>query len=372
MVRACLVRPVEAARRKPRLDLGSLCRIGHDGAGYAAGMAVLLYTDERFLEHDTGPYHPERPARLGAALEGLVHHGLIDGLDLREARPATDSELELVHPSLYISALEEFCARGGGDLDPDTPVSVRSAEIARLAAGAGLDAIDQLAATGADSAFLAVRPPGHHATATRSMGFCLFNSAAVAAAALAAKGEKVAIVDFDAHHGNGTNDIFYDRDDVLYVSWHQSDLYPGTGKVYQWGSGAGLGWTLNMPMPATATGEHYRRSIEELVAPLIAAHGSTWLIVSAGFDAHRGDPLTDLGLSSGDFADLTSDLLQLFQPGRVLVFLEGGYDLTAVAESTAATVGALLGERVHPERPTSGGPGSDAISTAELLRKRLS
>ncbi len=335
-------------------------------------MTVLLYTDARFLEHDTGPYHPERPARLGAALEGLRQHGLSDGLEVVEPRPATNSELELVHPTGYILALEEFCARGGGDLDPDTPVSARSAEIARLAVGAGLDAIERLDRGSADSAFMVVRPPGHHASATRAMGFCLYNSAAVAAAALAARGERVAIIDFDAHHGNGTSDIFYRRDDVAYISWHQDHLYPGTGGLREWGAGAGLGWTLNMPMPATATGEHYRRSIEEIVAPLLSAHDSTWLIISAGFDSHHHDPLTDLGLSSGDFGDLTADLIQLVEPGRVLVYLEGGYDLTAVAESSAATVGALLGERLHPEKPTFGGPGSEAISTAEMLRRQLS
>lgn len=371
MVCANLTCPVKTTGPKPRLALGSPCRIGHSGARYAADMTVLLYTDDRFLEHDTGPYHPERPARLGAALEGLSHHGLDEALELRSPRPATDAELELVHPPSYIAALEQFCAKGGGDLDPDTPVSTRSAEIARLAAGAGLDAIEQLSAGGADSAFLMVRPPGHHATATRAMGFCLYNSAAIAGAVLADRGERVAIVDFDAHHGNGTNDIFYNRDDVLYVSWHQDHLYPGSGAVDQWGSGAGVGWTLNLPMPPTATGEHYRRSVEELVAPLMARHGSTWLIISAGFDAHRDDPLTDLGLTSGDFADITADLIQLVEPGRILVYLEGGYDLTAVAESTAATVGSLVGEHLHPEKPSAGGPGSEAISSAELLRRQL-
>jgi len=334
-------------------------------------MAVLLYTDERFQEHDTGPHHPERPARLTAAIEGLRRHGLEDALERREPRMATDAELQLVHPAGYVSGIDRFCVAGGGQLDGDTIVSTHSAEVARLATGAALAAVEALDAGEADAAFLAVRPPGHHATATRSMGFCLFNTAAVAAAALAERGERVLIVDVDAHHGNGTQDIFYDRDDVAYVSWHQHPLYPGSGRAREFGDGAGLGYTMNLPMPADATGDHYRRSIDELVAPLAATHGSTWLIISAGFDAHRRDPLTDLGLTSGDFADITADLSQLVDPGRRIVLLEGGYDLEAVADSTAATVAALLGDRLHPEAPTAGGPGEETITHVTELRAPL-
>jgi acetoin utilization deacetylase AcuC-like enzyme len=334
-------------------------------------MAVLLYSDERFEHHDTGAHHPERAARLPAVRTGLVRHGLMDGVTRVDPRAATDEELHLVHPERYVDSIDRFSAAGGGHLDPDTVVSAESAWIARLAAGAGLDAIERLDRGEADAAFMAVRPPGHHATATRAMGFCLFNHAAIAAANLAARGERVLVVDVDAHHGNGTQDIFYDRGDVAYVSWHQHPLYPGTGDAEQWGRGEGEGTTLNLPMPPDATGEHYRRSIEEIVAPFAERFEPTWLIISAGFDAHRADPLTDLGLTSGDFSDITTDLVQLAEPGRRLAFLEGGYDLEAVADSSAATVGALMGERVHPEAPTAGGPGSVVVDRVAEIRRRF-
>src|SRR6478609_2976658 len=177
-------------------------------------MTVLFSADLRFLEHDTGPFHPERPERLAAVIDGLTEHGLDEAVTKVPAvRSATDDELALVHPREFVAAIDRFCDAGGGHLDADTVVSAGSGHLARLASGAGLDAVDRLRAGEAEAAFLAMRPPGHHATRTRAMGFCLFNHVAVTAAALAASGERVAIVDFDAHHGNGTQDIFYDRDD---------------------------------------------------------------------------------------------------------------------------------------------------------------
>jgi len=286
------------------------------------------------------------------------------------ARAATEREIERVHTPTYVAALERFCRSGGGHLDADTAAGPASWDAALHAAGAGLTAIEALAAGDATAAFCAVRPPGHHALAARAMGFCLFNNVAVAAAALAEAGQRVLVVDYDAHHGNGTQDTFYYDRRVTYVSFHQSPLYPGTGSVLETGDGEGRGRTVNVPVPPGATGDVYRAAIEEVVAPLATEVGATWLLVSAGFDAHRSDPLTELALTSGDYADMTADLARLVEPGHVLAFLEGGYDLEALRDSTAAALVALAGDRLHPEAPSGGGPGRDSILAAELAHKR--
>jgi acetoin utilization deacetylase AcuC-like enzyme len=203
------------------------------------------------------------------------------------------------------------------------------------------------------------------------MGFCLFNNVAVTAAALAERGERVLIVDYDAHHGNGTQDVFWADGRVAYASFHQYPLYPGTGGAREVGAGEGHGTTINLPLPAGSTGDAFRAGVDEVLAPFAASFEPTWLLISAGFDAHRADPITDLGLSAGDFADLTASLVALVPPGRRIAFLEGGYDLEALAASAAACVGALVGERIVPEPPTSGGPGRDSITAAALVRREM-
>ena len=287
----------------------------------------------------------------------------------RGPRPQRSS-LGCTDPEL-VADIARIAAEGGGWLDADTAMNAASYDAALLAAGAGLSAVEALDAGEADSAFCAVRPPGHHATPTRAMGFCLFNNVAVTAAALAARGERVLVVDYDAHHGNGTQDVFWTDDRVAYASFHQYPLYPGTGALREVGAGAGRGTTINLPLPAGATGDAYRAGVDEVLAPFAATFEPTWLLISAGFDAHRADPITDLGLSAGDYADLTTDLLQLVPPGRRLVLLEGGYDLEALATSAAACVAAMVGERLVPEPPTSGGPGREAVAAAALVRTEL-
>jgi acetoin utilization deacetylase AcuC-like enzyme len=287
-----------------------------------------------------------------------------------DPRAATRAELETLHPAGYLDALQRFCEQGGGNIDADTVATSASWDAAILAAGAGLDAVERLDRGEAEAAFCAVRPPGHHATPTRAMGFCLLNNVAVTAAVLAARGERVVVVDWDAHHGNGTQDAFWADGRVLYVSLHEYPLYPYTGRLGDTGEGEGAGTTLNLPLPAGATGDVYLAAIDQVVAPAVERFGPDWLLVSAGFDAHRADPLTGLGLSSGDFADLTARVLQFSPPGRRILFLEGGYDLGALRTSTASCLGALAGIDHRGEPSTAGGPGGEIVRAAVNLRDR--
>ena len=328
---------------------------------------MLFATHPAYLEHLAGPRHPERPERLGAVLEGVRQADVADAVAPLEPVAAERADLERVHPMWYLERIEALCASGGGRLDPDTYASPGSYEAARLAAGAGLTAAGALRDGQGDAAFCAVRPPGHHASSTESMGFCMISNVAVVAAALADQGERVMVLDYDAHHGNGTQAVFYEDPRVLFVSYHQWPLYPGTGWFEETGAGAGAGTTINLPLPAGTTGDVYLRAFDEIVAPVAERVAPTWLIVSAGFDAHRDDPLTDMGLAAGDYAPLTARGLSLAPPGRRLVMLEGGYDLDALTNCAAAVMRELAGvsstthARVAAEAPTSDGPGHQMV-----------
>jgi len=302
---------------------------------------VLLYTHASCLAHDAGPGHPESPSRLHAVLEALSSDRF-SALDRIEAPRVLREQLARAHASqlietVFASAPDEGYAR----LDPDTAMSPASLEAAQRAAGAVCAAVDAMIDGEATRAFCAVRPPGHHATRDAAMGFCLFNNVAIGAAHALARGiERVAIVDFDVHHGNGTQDIFWDEPRVLYASTHQSPLYPGTGLRGETGAGN----ILNAPLPRGASGIEFRAAFDEIIQRL-RQFAPQLVMISAGFDAHRLDPLADLNLVADDYAWATQALVSIARNhamGRVISSLEGGYSLQALRESVAAHVAALM------------------------------
>lgn len=301
--------------------------------------ALPVYTHSACLAHDTGPGHAERPQRLGAVIDALRGVG---GLDWREAPRATRGQLLRVHAATLLDAVLETRPTARVQLDPDTVLSPDSAEAALRAAGAAVAAVDCVLGGDSSAAFCAVRPPGHHAMPAHAMGFCLFNSVAVAAAhALDRHGlSRVSVVDFDVHHGNGTQAIFEAEPRVQYVSSHQMPLYPDTGHPNE----RGVGNIFNAALPPGTGSRRFREVWSERLLPAIDAFAPQLLLVSAGFDAHWRDPLAQVQLDAEDFAWITAELRTLaarHAHGRIVSMLEGGYDLQALRECSVAHVAAL-------------------------------
>jgi len=303
---------------------------------------MLLLTHPSCLDHDPGEGHPESPERLRAVLEALDHDRFAV-LDRVEAPPASREHLLRVHaPAQVDRVFAAVPAAGTHYLDADTGLSPASLDAALRAAGALVGAVDAVLDEKATRAFCAVRPPGHHATRDTAMGFCLFNNVAVGAAHALARGvQRVAIVDFDVHHGNGTQDIFWNEPRVMYFSTHQSPLYPGTGER----SETGAGNIVNAPLTPLSGTKEFREVCNAVVLPALRAFKPELMLISAGFDAHKLDPLANLNLDADDYRWITEELVAIAREhgaGRVISTLEGGYSLTALRQSTAAHVGAML------------------------------
>ena len=308
-------------------------------------MTVLVYHPV-FLEHKTG-LHPECPERLAGVVAHLKEEGLWERCEVLAPRAAGEEELTWVHTPDYVERVRRTSAAGGGALDFETPLCARTFEAARHAVGAGFTACDAVSAGEAPNALCLVRPPGHHACSDRGMGFCTFNNVALAARYLQRRHgkERVLIVDFDVHHGNGTQEAFYEDPTVHYLSLHRAPFYPGSGWENERGRGAGLGSTTNIPLRADTPPEDYHNAFTAALARVAAGFRPDFVLVSAGFDGHRADPIAGLNLEVEDFARLTRELMETLAPyaaGGLVSFLEGGYHLEYLPRCVAAHLRVLM------------------------------
>jgi len=311
--------------------------------------STALLLDPIYREHLLGRDHVERPERFDAVVRGLKEAGLLDRTSRVDRRAATMDELRLCHSPEYLEIAKEDVESGRTQLSTgDTEITANSWEIATLASGGVMNAVDTVMTGKARNAFCAIRPPGHHATATRGMGFCLVNHVAIAARYAQRKHgvERVMIVDWDVHHGNGTQDIFYSDPSVFFFSSHQWPLYPGTGRADETGEGAGVGTTMNFPFPAGSGRAQVLGAVETSLVPASDWFRPDLVLISAGFDSRYGDPLGGFTLDDRDFVDLTRAVMGIADKhagGRVVSLMEGGYSIRGLAAATAAHVGALCG-----------------------------
>src|SRR5579875_356097 len=320
-------------------------------------LKTALVTDRHYLDHCPGRGHPERPERVKVLLdmaEGLRR----DGIERIAPRPATIAEIELCHDPRYVAVVGQTAQRDSYDFDPDTPASRATFETSLLAAGGILTAVEAVLGGEADNGFAIVRPPGHHALPDRAMGFCFFNNVAVAASYLTrVKGfKRVMIVDWDVHHGNGTQEIFYATPEVLYCSLHQFPHYPGTGSIREIGVEEGRGYTVNLPLPATFGDAEYLSAFDRVILPIGRQFKPEFLLVSAGFDCHFRDPLADMRVTEAGFAAMARRLKRLAAEccqGRIALVLEGGYDLQALAASVREVIEELGRDASEPITATS-------------------
>ncbi|MDI6630999.1 MAG: histone deacetylase [Thermoanaerobacteraceae bacterium] len=311
-------------------------------------MRVGLVYDPAYLRHDTG-WHVEKPERLTRTLAALEEKGLLDRLEQITPRAASVEEVALVHSREYIESIEVFCRKGGGHLDPDTAASPESFAVALLAAGGTITAVEAVVAGTVSRAFALVRPPGHHALPDRAMGFCLFNNVAVAArwAAERYSFERILVVDWDYHHGNGTEAAFYRDPGVLYFSTHSAVGYPGTGWVDRVGEGPGRGFNINVPLPETTRDIDLWFVFQKLLVPVAAEYRPELVLVSAGQDGYRGDPIAGMRLTAdgyGWLAAVVAEIADRHAGGRLAAVLEGGYDLHGLGECVAAIFKTWQGE----------------------------
>jgi acetoin utilization deacetylase AcuC-like enzyme len=302
--------------------------------------------DPVFLLHDPGPTHPETPARLRAVEEGIK--ALDQPLIAIPARPANRDEICLVHTPKYVDTILNMQIDGITQLDPDTTISAHTSEAAKKAVGGVIEAVDCVMKGQLKKVFCAVRPPGHHAEPDHAMGFCIFNNIAIGAAYALSKWNlsRIAIVDWDLHHGNGTQDAFYATDEVLYISLHQFPYFPGTGGEIEKGQGKGLGYNINIPLVPGSGDEDFRAAFQEIIIPALSNYKPELLLISAGFDAHRDDPLGDLYLTTDFFGEMTgmlNEIASFYCKGRVISVLEGGYNYLALKECVTVHLKELTG-----------------------------